>query len=161
MNINFKTFLHITLILGLSFSCAGNNKRTAKYDISSETDKTFDNIEKESALETYRLMRLRDLQENRRKTFKKRRYKKIKPKRITHSEKPAPAPRPKPISQDSLMEIRQNLTYFCMKNRKHPKFEDKDLCRTHAEATFKECEGRYKSNPNMNIVNCVKNKLNL
>jgi integrase len=158
-----RHILQLALLLGLCFSCA--NKPVKQKDVFSQsTDDEFSNIERQRAIESYRLMRLRDMQSGKsRRSYRQTRrnsYKSIKPRKVV-KRPPPPPPKPKPLTEEQIMEIKQNLTYFCMKNRKHYKYGDEGFCKSHAQAKFDECKDRYQKNPRMNVVRCVKSKLNL
>ncbi|TNE95001.1 MAG: hypothetical protein EP326_15935 [Deltaproteobacteria bacterium] len=160
MSQSLKNILQTALILGLCFSCATPPKQT-KETYSQSTDDEFQDIERERALETYRLLRLRDREQNQNRSSSRRSYKRIKPRQEIVNRPPPPPPKPKPLSEEKITEIKQNLIYFCMKNRKHPKFSDEEHCQNHAQAKFDECKESYEKNPGLNVVRCVKNKLNL
>lgn len=154
-----KNIFQMALIMGLLFSCATKPKKT-KTTYSDSTNAEFMDLEKQQAIESYRLMRLRDMQNKKKRSSKRRYYKRVKPKRRV-VRKPPPPPKPKPLTQEKIMEINQNLAYFCMKNRKHPRYGNEDICKDHAQGKFEECKADYQKNPRINVVRCVKRKLNL
>jgi hypothetical protein len=157
-----RSILKLTILLVLCLSCASSNKLVSKNSSSlQKANEKLNNTERRRAVESYRLMRLRDKQSKLPKKYRtnvrKKRIKRAKPIKIIVQT----APKPKPLTEEQIMEIEQNLTYFCMKNRKNIKYRNKNICRGHTQSKYEECKTRYKQNPRINVVRCVKNMLNL
>jgi hypothetical protein len=66
---------------------------------------------------------------------------------------------PKKRQSDKIIELNQNLAFYCMKHRKDPVFNnDEKKCMDHVERILTDCEKRS-SNNDSKTLNCVKNRL--
>jgi hypothetical protein len=155
------------IIIVLLCACAKTPVKKSPSPIySTEIEDSFINIEKKRALDTYRLLRLRDLERRqKRKTSKSRRprksviknFVKIKPKPV---EIKIPT-YPKRDPEEIMMEVNQNLSYYCMKKRKSKKFKEPTECEVFAQEKLKECRIKYVQEDNAKLVRCIKGRLNL
>ena len=133
---------------------------------------TFVEMEKLKALESYRLMRLKaiKLRAKRKKARSRRRrntksyskkyikkYSRIKPNPI---KKIIPS-YPKRDPEEIMIEVNQNLTYFCMQKRKSRKFKIPEDCQVFAQEQLLECQTKHIEIDNARIVHCVKRRLKL
>ena len=66
-----KNIFQMALIIGLLFSCATKPKKT-KTTYSDSTNAEFMDLEKQQAIESYRLMRLRDMQNKKKEKLQKK-----------------------------------------------------------------------------------------
>lgn len=66
---------------------------------------------------------------------------------------------PKKRQSDKIIELNQNLAFYCMKHRKDPVFNnDEKKCMDHVERILNDCE-RRSSNNDSKTLSCVKNRL--
>ena len=157
-----RSILQLTILLVFCLSCASSNKLVSRKDfLSQKAKEKLNNTERRRAIESYRLMRLRDkrsrLSKKNQTNVRRKKVKRAKPSKIIVQT----PPKPKPLTEEQVLEIEQNLTYFCMKNRKNIKYRNENICRGHTQSKYEECKSRYKQNPRINVVRCVKNMLNL
>jgi hypothetical protein len=167
----FKSFILILFIL-----LSGCAKTPAKKYVTNKTPTnqkklTFDEIERNRAIETYRLLRIQDKKRKkaRRNTRKKSRYKRkrySRKKRIKHYVKQSPVSvkkikpsYPKRDPEEIMIEINQNLSYFCMKKRKSKRFEDISECKLFAQERLLKCQEKHVQIDDARLVNCVKSGL--
>jgi hypothetical protein len=139
-------------------------KKIQKYKL------TFEQMEKKRALESYRLMRLNTVKiRNKRK--KKRKSKRSKSRIYKRSivKKPIKVkPRtikkilpsyPKRDPEKIMIEVNQNLSYFCMRHRKSRKFKTPEDCKAYTQEKLLECQTKHIEIDNARIVRCVKRRL--
>lgn len=160
--------LLITLLLSL-ISCSTKPVRNSKRQYSDEVEKEFQDIEydRKRVLNYYRTLREKNWEEYKRKGSQiSRRH----PPRRHQEKKPTivlvvPAPKPKKPElppekvEEMNIEIHQNLSYFCMKNRKSGKFSDASECQEFTQNIFNECKEKYPIYRDRSPINCVKSKL--
>lgn len=148
------------LSLFLLGSCASTEKKPApvKKTYSAETERTFEEIEREQVLETYRRMRLENWQErqaDREREQKRGGYRKIKPKS---------APTPRRVNKRSgnpeeiQVEIEQNMALFCMKVNGNGRFENDSDCQAFTQNVLFECSSKHDED-DKGRVGCVKGSL--
>lgn len=78
------------------------------------------------------------------------------PNVVAESKKSTP---PKKRQSDKIIELNQNLAFYCMKHRKDPVFNnDEKKCMDHVERILNDCE-RRSSNNDSKTLSCVKNRL--
>lgn len=61
---------------------------------------------------------------------------------------------------DAIMELNQNLTFYCMKKTRLSRFKTEKVCLEYVQNTLDDCEKKFKV-ANTSLVKCVKKKLNL
>ncbi|PIK15355.1 hypothetical protein [Halobacteriovorax sp. JY17] len=157
MTFNKTILLLITLSL---VSCSSGVTELAPKRYSSETNKSFEEIERENALERYRQLRLENWEDTKKGNT---RIRNIKPSKYYRPAKPARVARPKPSiiptnPEEQRIEVDQNLKFFCMEKRKDPKFNGTETCESYTENILSECENSYQWN-DKKLTNCVKSKL--
>lgn len=107
---------------------------------------------KEKAIERYRLLRLNKAHKNKASITRRTR---VKPKRITPTK-------PKIVWVDikeQEIEIEQNLTFYCMENRKDSRFDDNMDCSAYTENIYSECRNDFVAG-DARLTRCVKSRLN-
>lgn len=152
----------------LAVGCSSSNKTeipTAKVQkvYSEETQKTFEEIEREKVIESYR--RLREEDWNQRERIRERqRVSRPAPKPV------APRPSEKPKQQtvkssyrkadpaEIKIEIDQNRSFFCMKMRTTQRFSNEDECKVYTEGIYSDCQNKFEED-NPGLVTCVKSGL--
>ncbi|CBW26195.1 putative exported protein [Halobacteriovorax marinus SJ] len=153
----FKKFIPLTTLLILT-SCSSVTMKEGPKTYSKETVKSFEEIERENAIERYRKLRLEDL-ENAKSGRKK--VRRISPKRYVTPKRTRPKPRPSIIPtnpDEQRIEVEQNLKFFCMEKRKDPRFSAASTCESFTENILSECESSYQWN-DKKLTRCVKSKL--
>ena len=55
--------------------------------------------------------------------------------------------------------IEQNMAIFCMKNRKHPKFEKSEICKSYTYKALYRCQRTNRSN--YKLLKCIKKSLKI
>jgi len=151
----------LPIILFISFflgACAQNTSRKPrrKTTYSAETQKTFEDIEREKAIESYRKLRLENWKYYTKEKKKKRTRpvyrKKIYKKKIVKKRRPLVDP----VEQEN--EINQNLAYYCMEHRKDARFNEENDCKLFTENIFKNC--KIENNlGEPELLTCVKSRL--
>ena len=61
---------------------------------------------------------------------------------------------------DKIIELNQNLAFYCMKSTRKSHFKNEEECLNHVQATLDKCEKSHQT-VNKSMVNCVKNSLHL
>ncbi len=172
----FSTFnLTSVFLMSLFFitSCSTNSvKMIEKKTYSSEVEQEFENIENDQkrVLNYYRTLREKNWEEYKEKgkQISRRRYTppvRKAPVNMIKKETRTTAPEPtKPELNPSQIEelnieIHQNLSYYCMKNRKSGKFSDQSECQSFTQNIFNECKEKFPVYRDRSPVNCIKEKL--
>lgn len=160
--LNWLNWLKIfSLILTVSCATSENKKEAPTY--SSSTEQTFEEIERGRALDYYRQLRQRGNPAR----HAPARPSTIKPKPyVQRRERPVATPRPVPqmtAEQKEAIEteIGQNLSYFCMLNRKDSRFSDEAECHAYTQNILHDCRARVDENEGRKLVGCVKSNLKL
>lgn len=145
--------------------CASHEEKSApvKKTYSAETERTFEEIEREQVLETYRRMRQENWEERqaeREREQERRQYRRIRPKPA-----PArPAPTPRRASKRSgdpeaiQVEIEQNMALFCMKMSGNRRFENDNDCQAFTQNILFECSSKHDEDDKGRVA-CVKGSL--
>ncbi len=135
---------------------------------SKEVEDEFKDIEydQKRVLNYYRSLREKNWEEYKQGQSKNKRYQTPKRSRKPRKQKVQVrkvTPSKPPLSPEKVeelnIEIHQNLSYFCMKNRKTKKFSDKEECNTFTQNIFNECKEKYPVYRDRSAINCVKKKL--
>lgn len=185
MRINHQISL---ILLGLFVSSCASYQREKeapqKVQYSKETQKSFEEIEKEMLLERYKRMRVEDgiLQERRGREYNptlRGLPPQVEDAPLARPTPPRPKPRPKPEPkaqpgpkaaeksspkrievdpQEQRREIEQNLTYFCMKMRNDSRFSSGLSCEEYTQSVQKECLNKF-SEGELALTRCVKSQL--
>jgi hypothetical protein len=148
-----KSSLVLLATLLFLVSCAQTKPKVSRKKVySQETQSTFEDIEKEKAIENYRLMRLRDW-----KKYKKKKPKTIYRKKVfTKPKRKRRRPLVNPVEQKN--EIEQNLIYYCMEHRKDSKFDDESDCKLFTDNILDKCkESNDFGEPE--LLTCIKGRL--
>tara|TARA_R110000868_G_scaffold269233_2_gene528617 strand:+ start:23952 stop:24422 length:471 start_codon:yes stop_codon:yes gene_type:complete len=151
-----------TFSLFLLVSCSTTEQPKVDPSYSDATEKTFDEIERTRVLDYYRQLRERgnpDIRRSRPTVVRPKAYKERRPR-------VKPTPRPKPVMSAEEREavereISQNLSYFCMLNRKDSRFSDEADCTAYTQNVLHECRQRTDENDGKRLVGCVKSNLKL
>lgn len=121
----------------------------------------FEAIEREEALNKYRRIRWEKWGNYIRSSKPK---KKIVRRKKIKTRPPPPSP-PAALSTPKLsrikVEIDQNLTYFCMKNRKKSAYRVLSKCNTYTQNTLNQCSSANGHRLNRKVLSCIKRKLRL
>lgn len=155
----FKKVLILLSITTLT-SCSSVKMKEAPKQYSKETVKSFEEIERQNALERYRQLRLQNWEEIK---SKKKKVRNTRPRRYYSPSKPkkivAPIRTTIPTNpEEQKIEVDQNLKFFCMEKRKDPRFNNSMSCESYTENILNECEDSYQWN-DKKLTNCVKSKL--
>ena len=94
---------------------------------SKKVKKSFEQLEREQALEHYRRLR-----ENSPKSYTHKRKKRIKRKKVVRRV-------PKVNADEQRIKLGQYLSYFCMKNRKEERFELEGSCEKFTNNLLSNC----------------------
>lgn len=151
-------------------SCSHTPKKTAPSpkSYSSDVESEFNSIEnsQKDILNYYR--KLREQNWGNYKTDAKRtphrpekkRYQVIKPRK---NLVPAPIPQATPLAPEAIeelnIEMTQHMAFYCIKNRKSSRFENKAECTAFTEDAMNSCQKNYPVISNRSIVRCLKSKL--
>lgn len=164
MPLNWLNWL-ATFSLLILVSCASPEPKEIQPHYSNATEQTFDEIEKTRVLDYYRQLRARgnpDLPSTRPTVIRPKPYQ----ERTTRRPRPTATPKPVPtlsIEQREAIEreVSQNLSYFCMLNRKDSRFSDEADCTAYTQDVLYDCRKKVVDDNLRNLVRCVKNELNL
>ena len=146
----FKILL-ITLFIGLT-SCSTTEKKGPK-TYSDQTNKSFEEIERDNALNRYKQLRWENWNNK-----KKRKVKTIRPKKYTHKKRTKKKRTIPTNPKEQMVEVDQNLKFFCMEKRKDSRFNAKGSCESFSNDILKKCEIKFSWN-DRNLMKCVKSKL--
>ncbi len=143
-------------------SCATTNNKPTQPSYSVDTESTFDEIERSRVLDYYRQLRERgnpDVPNTRPTTVKP------KPYVARPARKPKPRPTPRPLTPEEReaidREVGQNLSFFCMLNRKDSRFKDEADCNAYTQNVLFDCKNRLSDEEAKKLVRCVKSELKL
>ncbi len=159
---NWLTWFKISSFLLLLSACATKPVEKPAPSYSAATEATFEEIERARALEYYRELRNRGNPD----VPAPSRPQVVKPKPyVEFANKPrAPKPKPElsPEAKEALeRELGQNLSYFCMLNRKDPRFSDEAECHAYAQNVLHDCRQREEGEISRKLVTCIKRELKL
>ncbi|MBP9680892.1 MAG: hypothetical protein KBD76_05770 [Bacteriovorax sp.] len=104
---------------------------------SASTQKEFEDIEKAEALTPSRISPLPIVQE---------------------STALVPVEKLSTKGQERLLEINQNLAYYCMKHRKDPAFSHEEQCLHFTQMVLAECKKQHQT-LNVQMLTCIKSRL--
>ncbi|WP_372651425.1 hypothetical protein [Halobacteriovorax sp.] len=159
----FKNIAILVSALALTACTSVKMKDTPK-QYSKETVRSFEEIERENALERYRQLRLQNWERT-----KKGKVSNTRPRRYYSPSKPRKKTAPKKIvapkkiiiptnPEEQKIEVDQNIKFFCMEKRKDPRFKSSMSCESYTANILSACEDSYQWN-DKKLTNCVKSKL--
>jgi hypothetical protein len=165
----------IITVLVLTSACSKTplRNKNLKPQNRQATKLSFEQLERQRAINTYRLLRIKDA-ELRKKNTKRRSSRKrySRKKIIKRNVKVRSYPKPQPVKkvvpsypkrdpEEIMIEVNQNLTYFCMQKRKSRKFKDEAECKLFTQEKLLECQEKHIEIDNARLVRCVKTRLRL
>lgn len=148
-----KYFAYLYLIFVVS--CANNEEKPEVKTYSEETNRAFEMIErggsyylkKPPAQSTVQPVRVKPREEI------------VVDEKINYQETLKPVKKSPPKVDERLVEINQNLAFYCMKHRKDPRFGDsEEKCMQFVNKSLSECQKIHKT-PNNKLLGCVQTKL--
>ena len=162
-----KTLLHLMLLLIVS--CANNEKATTTKTYSEDTNRAFEMIERGGSyyLKKAPTDKAPPQIELPAQAQRKKAVAKIKPahEEIIIDEKiaqPTPAlgnTQSTSKADERLIEINQNLAFYCMKNRKNPAYGgDEARCMKHVDRVMNTCKQQHRI-VNSKLLTCIQKKL--
>lgn len=158
-----RLFAYLLLFTFL-LSCSSPGKKSSKKSYSADVERSFEDIERGKAIELYKKLRWENWKKIQRKRKalkprrtvrrKKTRYYKTK-KRIIKKKALAPAK-----LKEMQIEISQNMSFFCMANRKDSRFKNENDCHAYTQNVLDKCQDTV-DQPwvDRKIIGCVKRKL--
>lgn len=150
----------LCILLVLAGCSSSPKSRSSKYSM--DTEKVFESIEKQQAVEKYRRMRQKDWNTYIKSKRQKTAPKPTPPSRRTYVQRRKQRPN---LSEEQVRELRveidQNLSYYCMKNRKDKRFSSEADCQAYAQNTLAECEQTIGRPLHRGLLKCVKQRLRL
>jgi len=161
-------YFSLLLIFFLLLSCAQTGKkRSSTKTYSADVEKSFEEIEKEKAIELYKKLRWDNWKKIQRKrkalrrpkvTRKKTRY--YKKRKVVKRKKPAKPALGAEKVKELQIEISQNMSFFCMAKRKDSRFKNENDCHAFTQNVLDSCQDKV-GQPwvDRSIINCVKRKL--
>ncbi len=142
-------------------SCASTKPISNDPSYSDATEKTFEEIERSRVLDYYRQLRERGntrRSSTRPTTVRPKAYKKPRSRPVV---KATPAPLSPEQKEAIDREVSQNLSFFCMLNRKDSRFKDEADCTAYAQNVLYDCKKRLDDEISKKLVRCVKSELKL
>ncbi|WP_127715811.1 DUF3139 domain-containing protein [Halobacteriovorax sp. HLS] len=146
----FRIILLSILLIGVS--CSHNVEKKQRH-YSDQTNKSFEEIERDNAINRYKQLRWENWNKQ-----KKSKIKTIKPKKYSHQKRTKKKAIIKVDPKEQMIEVDQNLKFYCMENRKDNRFKDSGSCSTHTNKILQQCEIKF-SWEDRNLLKCVKSKL--
>jgi len=143
-------------------SCASTSQKPTEASYSDATESTFEEIERSRVLDYYRQLR-----ENGNSDSNRSRPTIVRPKpyitRPAAKPKTRPTPRPLTVEEREAIdrEVGQNLSFFCMLNRKDSRFKDEADCNAYTQNVLFDCKKRLSDEEAKKLVRCVKSELKL
>lgn len=162
------------------FSCSHKSKKLDQDQsttYSSDTEKEFESIENERAriLEYYRELRKRNWNNYAKKSIrnknKRNRYMRVVPRSYKAAKTPkrrrikkvAPSPKPQPVTpwpdnkiKEVQIEIAQYLTFYCMEQRKNPRYKAEGSCKQYTNNLYDKCYTKHSPIRSRRIISCIK-----
>jgi hypothetical protein len=165
----YVSLITFILITGCSSLTKSKEKKVksnqSKYSEDVEREFSLIETEQASASRYYRELRQRDWENYKKGSNTTSRYHKIKPKNVKKRVvkrvlKKKPSYTPDQIREFQI-EIGQNLSYYCMKNRKNKRFTNKEDCIAYTKDTLHKCEAKHSRQYGQVITKCLKNSLSI
>lgn len=142
-----------------------------------ENDSIVD-LERQRAIKAYEQMRILDQQnpqlieerrqrliEQERQAQRRRREKELQstpPQPQVSQEVQVQEPfKKRSISEQLRIEAIQNVDYFCIQHEDHPKWSEQKSCQEFGMEALSFCKDRYKTRPNVNLINCLRSRLSV
>ena len=148
-----KVLLAIVFALLLT-SCSQTKTKSSK-SYSDQTNKSFDEIERDNAVNKYRQLRWESWDKNRKKKSK---VKTIKPKKYTHKKRVRKKKSIPTDPDEQKIEVDQIVKFFCMEKRKDSRFKPEGKCESFTNNILQKCEIKFSWN-DRNLTKCVKSNL--
>lgn len=145
--------LVLALLLSLLLISCSHTESNSNKSYSDQTNKSFDDIERDSAIDKYRQLRLENWNKK-----KKGKVKTIRPKKYTHKKRVKKKKIIPTDADEQRIEIDQNLKFFCMEKRKDSRFKPSGKCESFTNGILQKCEIKFSWN-DRNLMKCVKSKL--
>ena len=159
------TYLLISLVL---LSCANTGKKSPKKTYSADVEKSFDEIERDKAIELYKKLRWNNWKKIQRKrkalkprsTVRRKKTKYYRPKKKVVRKKPSRPPLGEEKVKELQIEISQNMSFFCMAKRKDRRFKNENECHAFTQNVLDSCQDKV-GQPwvDRKIISCVKRSL--
>ena len=146
-----KNILGQLTLLILFTACATTAPRHQK-NYSNSTEKSFEDIERDRALDHYRLLREKNWNHYLNKGQKSKQHKSTARKVINQPKKILVNP------EDQKTEIDQHLTYFCMGNRKSSRFSEEGSCEQYAQNSLNNCLQKFEWGEK-GLISCTRSSL--
>lgn len=172
--------LFLTLVFASCSSVPQKEQAPQEVQYSSETQKSFEEIEREMLLERYKRLRVEDgiLQQRPGQEYNpeprglpprsdetplKRPQKTAKPKQLqpqpaTKTSRAKKRPRVEVNPEEQRREIQQNLTFYCMKMRNDSRFATGESCEDYTHSVERKCLEKF-SEGERALTRCVKSQL--
>jgi len=170
IRINLFTYLLSFLFLGCATIKPIPKKQDKNY--SREVEDEFSRIEndKRAVLDYYRNLRQKNWDKYKSSGNKKSGYRSYRPKKSPPAPKVIRKLEKKPVivekppldgekREELMIEVRQNLAYYCMENRKSSRFNGSADCSAYTENILNECEKEIPILRDRKILSCVKKGL--
>lgn len=161
----FFTYL---IISALFLSCANTGKKISKKTYSAEVENSFENIEREKAIELYKKLRWENWKkiQRKRKALKPRRTVRRKKtgyyrpkKKVVRKKRTKPALAKEQVKELQI-EISQNMSFFCMAKRKDRRFKNENECHAFTQNVLDKCQDKVQQPwVDRKIIGCVKRRL--
>lgn len=163
-------YISLLIIASLFASCANfsSKKKAPKKTYSQDVESSFEDIEREKAIALYKKLRWENwkkiqskrdaIQDRRRKktVTRKKTYYPKKTKRRNYTRPPLSDEKMKEVQ----IEISQNMSFFCMANRKDNRFKDENDCHAYTQNVLDTCQDKVQQPwVDKKIVSCVKRQL--
>jgi hypothetical protein len=170
-------FLILSLVLVSCSSSLGGRKKNKvkrrKRQYSKTTEDQFSRIEKNEnqALSYYQRLRWNNWNKYKKATRTKQRNIRKRPTRSysrpVKKMGPPPAPRKHVAkrsyspdkSKELYIEIKQNMSFYCMEKRKSRKFSNSQDCNAYTQNALSQCEDAHPVISDRSLYRCVKRKL--
>ena len=167
-----KVYVSLSILLvltGCSSLTKNKDRRTrpAKVQYSDEVEREFSRIESEqdNLSRYYRELRQKDWENYKKGTKKRHSFYQITPKDAPRSAQKKIKKKTPSYSDEQIrefqVEIGQNLSYYCMKNRKSKRFDGKEDCIAYTKDTLLKCEDKYSRQYGRVITRCLKKSLGI
>lgn len=163
-----KTLQHFTLLL-VFVSCTSNEKAATPKTYSEDTNRAFEMIERGGSYylkkaPTYTAPpQIETPVKIERKKIPVAQVQPAREEIVIDENISEPTPiirntKPAPKVDERLIEINQNLAFYCMKNRKNPAYGgDEAKCMKHVDKVMNDCKKQH-STVNSKLLNCIQKK---
>ncbi|MBT3586900.1 MAG: hypothetical protein HN509_18460 [Halobacteriovoraceae bacterium] len=157
------------ILLLLNFGCSKSaiKKNNPKRKIIAK-NLSFDELEKIKAIKRYKRLREVRIFRMNRKIQRWRKFKAVVPKRVIVKKKKVNAPKKTLLKKPKMspekireleIEVKQNLSYYCMRHRKDKRFEKSGDCKSYTLSVYANCDKKFNYQKDKRIVSCLKRNL--